>query len=199
DDHNVITAILKHPVPGLPNIRIQNTDLDTNANGTLTATLEVDGTLFSASEDIATDLDLSHTDITFFYSPINNWVQFDMGLTGRYFNGEVVVVGNVAGTESIDLDNWIPMFYFGTRFELPFSGLYLDANLNAIGFSGNKLSDFSAALGYVADMAGFAGLTLAGLSAELGYRAFTLEIDDINDFEGNIDIDGFYMKVGIQF
>ena len=194
DDHNVITAIFKHPVPFIPNVRLQQTDLDTEASGTLKGTLEIDGTVFSGNETVDTDLDLSHKDITLFYSPINNWVQFDIGLTGRHFDGEIAVVGSATGKQSVDFDDWIPMLYVGTRAELPLTGLYVDAHINAIGYDGNRLSDVTAALGYVAKLPG-----IAGLAAELGYRTFTLDIEDINNFEGDIDIKGLYVKVGIQF
>jgi outer membrane protein len=193
DDHNTITLVFKHPVPIVPNVRLQRTDLSTDADGTLVRSLTIDNITFTASEDVATKLDLSHTDVTLFYSPLDNWVKFDIGLTGRLFDGEVEVVGSTSGTENVKLDEWLPMAYVGARFELPLSGLYLDATLNMISYDGNSLTDFTTALGYTNDGLG------VDLFAELGYRSFSLEVDDINDLQGNIDIDGIYFTVGLQF
>jgi outer membrane protein len=193
EDFNVIKAVLKHPIPVLPNLLLQRTDLDADASGTLSATLEFDGVTYTATEDVSTSLDLSHTDVTLFYSPLDNWIKFDVGLTGRHFTGEASVTGNTAGTTSIDLDDWIPLIYFNTRFEFPTTGLYLGGTVNTISHDGNTLKDFSVGLGYILDNIG------VDLVAELGYRAFTLDVDDVNDFEGNIDIDGLYFTLGLEF
>ncbi len=192
DDHNIVTLIFKHPIPGLPNVRIQDTDLSTDANGTLVRDLVIDGVTFSASDDVNTDLDLSHTDVTLFYSPLNNWVKLDLGLTGRRFDGEVEVTSSLA-SEDATLDEWIPMLYAGVRFELPLTGLYADATVNAISYDDNSLTDLTAAIGYTTDGLG------VDLFAELGYRSFSLEVDDIDDAEGDLDIDGAYFSVGLKF
>jgi len=62
EDQNVITVELKHSLPILPNIRIQDTSLDADASGTLVRALDFNGATFVANTDVDTDLDLSHTD-----------------------------------------------------------------------------------------------------------------------------------------
>ncbi len=193
DDHNVVALTFEHPVPFLPNVRIQNTNIDTSASGTISRDLTFNDVTFSASEDVETALDLSHTDFTFFYSPLNNWVHLDLGLTGRKFDGEASIEGSVTGQESADLDVWIPMIYAGARFELPLTGVYIDATLNTIGYDGNELTDFTAAVGYQTD-----GLA-ADFIAELGYRSFSIEIDDIDDIEADLELDGIFLRLGVQF
>jgi outer membrane protein len=194
EDHNVISAEIRHIVPILPNIKLQQTDLDTAANGTITGTLVIDGTTFTATETVDTDLDLSHTDITLFWSPVDNWVTFDFGLTARHFGENVNVVGGTpTRTEAIDLDYWIPLIYLNTEFELPLTGLYLKGGVNAISYDDNSLTDFTAALGYE-----FSGLAVDFI-VELGYRNFELELDDIDGFEGDVEIDGLYLSLGLEF
>ena len=192
DEHNVITAVLKHPVPVIPNIRLQHTTMETEASGTATFTIR--GTNYSASETVDTDLDLSHTDVTLFYSPLDNWVKFDLGLTGRYFGGEASFFGNTTNrTEEAQFDDWLPLVYAGARFELPLSGLYIDATINTLSYDDNSLTDYTAAIGY-----GSNGLAV-DLLVELGYRSFSLEVDDIDGFEGNVDIEGLYLSLGLRF
>ena len=193
DDHTMITAVFKHPIPNLPNIRLQHTDLGASADGTLSANLVIDGTTYNATENVATKLDLSHSDITFFYSPFNNWLQIDFGLSARYFDGEAVITSkNTNIREGIDLDEWLPLAYVGARFELPLTGWYVDATLNGLDYDDNSLIDYTGAIGYSTNK------LLAGLAIELGYRVFSLTTDDINGLEGDIDIDGIYFSLGLK-
>ena len=193
EDHTVITAVLKHPVPLVPNIRLQRTELAADANGTLEASLEVEGTTFTASEAVATELDLSHTDFTLFYSPLNNWVKLDLGLTARNFDGNAEVVGSTEQAQA-EIDGWLPLLYGGVRFELPLTGLYLDGTLNVINYDGSGVTDFTAGIGYITNGLG------VDFVAELGLRSFSLKIDDDGEeVEGNIDIDGLYLSLGLKF
>lgn len=193
DDHTMLSATLKYPVPGVPNIRFQHINMDTSARGTLTATLVIDDTTYSASENVETELDLTHTDLTFFYSPLNNWVKLDLGLTARYFDGGASVESTTTSTtESVEFDAWLPLVYGSARFDLPLTGLYVGAAFNGIGYDGNELTDLTASIGYATGTLG------VDLVTELGYRAFALEVDDIDDFEGNIDADGFFLNIGFE-
>jgi outer membrane protein len=194
EDHNIITAEIRHALPIVPNIKLQQTALDSTANGTITGTLVIDGTTFTATETVDTDLDLSHTDITLFWSPLDNWVTFDFGLTARHFGENVTVVGGTpVRTEAIDLDYWIPLIYLNSRFDMPLTGLYLKGSINAISYDDNSLTDLTAAVGYEISSAA------VDFVAEFGYRTFEVELDDIDGFEGDVDIDGLYLSLGINF
>jgi len=176
------------------NAKIKHSDISASASGTLARTLEFDDVTFSLGEDVETDLDLTHTDFTLFYSPLNNWVQIDIGLTGRRFDAEGTITGSVTGTESETFDNWVPMVYLGARFELPLTGLYADATLNTVNYDGNEVSDFTAALGYAID------LPTVDIVAELGYRTFTFALDeDDSDIGIDLELDGLYLNLGFQF
>lgn len=195
DSHNMFTIVFKHPIPGLPNAKIKHSDISTDASATLTRSFEFDDISFDVSEDVATDLDLTHTDFTLFYSPLNNWVQIDLGLTGRRFAAEATVTGNINGTESEDFDGWVPMLYLGGRIELPLTGLYVDATLNTISYDDNELSDLTTAVGYAID------LPAVDIVAELGYRTFDFTIDeeDAGDIGVDLKLDGVYFNLGLQF
>ncbi|MFT6387037.1 MAG: outer membrane protein [Cellvibrionaceae bacterium] len=194
DSHNVFTLVFKHSIPIIPNAKIRHSDISTSASGTLVRSLEFDNVTYSASEDIETDLDLTHTDFTLFYSPLNNWVQIDLGITGRRFDAGGTVVGSINGADSETFDDWVPMLYAGFGFELPLSGLYADATFNAVGYDGNQVSDITAAVGYA-----FA-LPAVDIVAELGYRTFTFKLDeDDNDIGIDLELDGLYFNLGLQF
>lgn len=193
EDQNVITVELKHSLPILPNIRIQDTSLDANASGTLVRALDFNGATFIANTDVDTDLDLSHTDITLFYSPIDTWFTLDVGLTARYF-GENTMISSSLLESDIELDQIIPMAYLGVGVELPLKGFHIDASINAVHYDGSQLTDASLFIGYQAPVS-----QSVDIIAELGYRHFSVDIDDINDFDGDLQVKGAYFSIGVSF
>jgi outer membrane protein len=194
DSHNTFTLVFQHSLPIFPNVKIWHSDISTNANGTLVRNLQFDNITFSASEDVETKLDLTHTDFTLFYSPLSNWVQLDLGLTGRKFDAKGTITGSVSGTDTETFDDWVPMFYAGTRFDLPLTGLYADATLNTVGYDGNEVSDVTAALGYAIDF------VAVDMIAQIGYRKFSFKLDEAdNDIGIDLELDGLFFNLGFKF
>ncbi|WP_373095789.1 TIGR04219 family outer membrane beta-barrel protein [Zhongshania sp.] len=177
---------LEHPVPVLPNIRLQSTDLDISEKGTLTKSYTFDGKVYAQSEEVDSTTDLSHIDGTFYYEILDNWVNLDVGLTVRMFDGEVSIKGT-SGEGAIEIDAPLPMAYVNARFELPLTGLYASALGNVIAYGDNKVTDMTLALGYE--------LGIVGL--ELGYRNFDVQLEDDNE-EANVTVDGYFLGVVID-
>jgi len=190
-DLGMQSITVDHALPIIPNFKLQYTDLSLGGTGTISQNTIVDDITFTGGNTLKTALDLSHTDLTFFYSPLDNWVHVDLGLTARHFT-EDLSVESASASIAIDLDEWLPMLYGNFRFELPLTGFYINSDLNYVSYDGNTLSDFSASLGYVSDSA-------VSFTAELGYRKFSLEAEDINNLEADIDIDGIYASIGLVF
>lgn len=181
----------RHFVPGIPNFKIQQTTLDADAQ----ATLDV-GTLFQLTDtefqgDVTTSLDLSHTDITAFYS----FLYFDVGLTGRNFDTESSIEGS-DGTniveETLLITGTIPMLYLGIDVDLPLTGVYINAEMNTVSFDGNSLQDLSAALGYQVN-------SVFPLTVEAGYRRMSLDLKELDDLKGDFSIDGLFVSLGLAF
>lgn len=182
---------LEHPVPLVPNARIKRTDLTVDGTGSVTG--NVGG--INLTGNVATDLDLSHTDFTVYYEILDNWVSVDVGFTARLFDGSVSFDGaGVTGGTSEDLNFVVPMGYAMAQFELPLSGLYVGGDLNYIGFNGNTLSDLNVQLGYNFPV------PVIDLGLAVGYRQFTLKTDDdLGDFETDIDVSGPYVNATFHF
>ncbi|WP_414729237.1 TIGR04219 family outer membrane beta-barrel protein [Zhongshania aliphaticivorans] len=177
---------LEHPVPVLPNIRLQSTDLDISEKGTLTKPYTFDGKVYTVGEEVQSTTDLSHIDGTFYYEILDNWVNLDVGLTVRMFDGEVSIKG-ASGEGAIEIDAPIPMAYVNARFELPLTGLYASALGNVIAYGDNKVTDMTLALGY----------ELGILGLELGYRNFDVQLEDDNE-EANVTVDGYFLGLVID-
>ena len=84
-----IYVALEHPIPVLPNIRLQRTDLDISERNNLSRTFTFEGDVYTAADTVDSTTDLTHTDATFYYEVLDNWVNLDVGLTVRMFDGEV--------------------------------------------------------------------------------------------------------------
>lgn len=190
DDASVFFIAIEHPVPLLPNVLIQRTQLDTKATQRLTRTFTFDDVTYTASDTVKTDLDLSHTDATFYYEILDNWAELDIGLTVRAFDdGVKLTATNAAKTSSADIDAVLPMLYVAAKFNLPLTGVYVAVNGNGVGYSGDTLLDYRAALGYESPI---------GLGAEVGVRNFDLNYEDGDD-EADVTVRGGYASVFYHF
>ena len=171
---------LEHPVPVLPNILLQRTEMDADARG-FVEDLEFDGIEYSG--DVRSSLDLTHTDVTLYYEILDNWVNLDLGLTGRVFDDGVSITDVTTGlTGELDIDYVIPLVYAQARFDLPFSGLSIGLEGNAVQYDDDTLYDARLNIAY-----SFA----FGLGIEGGYRVIDFEYDDDDDF-ADVTIDGVY-------
>ncbi|MBD2860016.1 TIGR04219 family outer membrane beta-barrel protein [Spongiibacter sp. KMU-158] len=175
---------LEHPIPVLPNLRIQRTEIEVSERGTVNATF--DNQPFASDVDSTTDL--THTDFTMYYELLDNWVNLDVGLSVRLFDGEITIKDTSGSQEgSVDVDVPVPMLYANARFDLPFSGFYAQAVGNMLSVGDNSITDMSVGIGFEATI----------FSLEAGYRSFDLKLEDDED-EADLTIDGLYVGVNID-
>lgn len=190
DDASVFYVAIEHPLPVLPNLLLQHTELDTKATHALTRNFTFDGVTYTAADTVKTELDLSHTDATFYYEVLDNWAELDLGLTVRYFeNGVKLEAVNAAKSSELDIDYVIPMLYAAAKFNLPLTGAYVAVDANGVGYSGNTLLDYRARAGYESPL---------GLGAEIGVRSFDLDYDDDDD-QADVTVRGAYAAVFFHF
>ena len=190
ETNGFVYVALEHPIPTLPNVKLQHTRLSTRGEGLLTRQFRLDDVEFSAGETVSTDLDLTHTDVVMYYELLDNVLSLDLGATLRVFDGHARVASR-SGTlsESVGIDLVVPMAYGRALIELP-TGLSLSATANFIGYSGNSLQDLSAHVTYGFDSA-------LDVGVELGYRRLALELDD--DARTDVSLDGPYVAVAVHF
>jgi outer membrane protein len=192
ESHNVIYASIEHPIPFIPNFKLVSSDLSASAESTLTREVVFGGTTYSASEDISTTVDLSNTEYTFYYEILDNWLNLDLGMTLRTYDGMVSLETDPDGSnlnEMEDLDFTIPLFYASARADLPFTGFFVDAQMNIISYDGDSISDTAFSVGYESEI---------GFGARLGYRTFSLEVED-DTFSSDLKFDGTYLNVFYHF
>lgn len=195
---NVIWLNFEHILPVIPNVRLAHTDLATTASGSLTQSFQLGSTEFDADMDTWTDLDLTHTDLTLYYSPLNNWVHLDVGLTARMFDGYVEVEGDAEGeilSATSKLDGVLPMLYLNAQFDLPFSGWFVGAHGNVVSYDGDQILDYSAKVGYFFNVVPM----LLDVGVNIGYRGLHLDIDSFSSLHADTDVSGPYAELLIKF
>lgn len=191
---NFYFVALEHPVPLVPNVRLQHSDISLSETGTITQSFVIDGNSYSVDENVVSDFDLSHTDATLYYELLDNWVNLDLGLTFRMFDGDISLRSqdrDVAGSRAVD--ETIPMLYGKAQFDLPLTGFYVTAGGNYASYSGSDVSDLQAAVGFMSD--GF----VLDFGVELGLRSFSITLDDVNHLNADMKLDGSFASVYFHF
>ncbi|MDQ2075524.1 TIGR04219 family outer membrane beta-barrel protein [Marinimicrobium sp. ABcell2] len=189
-DNMYVYLAFEHFLPVLPNARVQHTRISSSQTSRIDQTFTLDNQTYFANEEVATDLDLTHTDLTLYYQIMDNWVTLNLGLTLRLFDGYIRAEGE-AFTETVDIDQAIPMVYGQARFRLPFSGWSVGAQGNVLSFNDHSVTDVSANVGYTFRSAIDAGI-------ELGYRQLSVEMDN-GGAHADMDLKGPYAAVTLKF
>ena len=187
-----LVLILEHPIPLLPNVKYQSLELDSAGSNFVNPLdpLNFEGQSFSGS--VSSTFDLSHDDIVLYYEVLDNWISLDFGLDLKVFDGEVEMTDGLSpSTETVLIDETVPLFYISARFDLPFSGFYIGADINNNFNTGDgSAEDSSIMLGYESG---------SGLGIEGGIKKFSLELDDINNLNADLEYDGIYLNGYIHF
>jgi len=184
-----VYVAIEHPIPFLPNVLLSSTELEQSGSSTITRDIVFDGETYTANSPVESTIDLSHIDATFYYELLDNWVNLDLGLTVRQFDGEIMLESVAAGTAQEDVDFAVPLLYGKAQFDLPLTGLYVAASGNWIGAAGNTFLDSIAKVGYESSI---------GLGVEAGYRNITVKIDE-DDLEADLGFSGIYAAATFHF
>ena len=177
-----INISFEHPLPLIPNVKYQGADL--NASSTSDTTGITFGDTSYAAGTINSTLDLSHNDIALYYEILDNWINIDIGVDLKMFDGKVSINGT-EGIESITVDETIPMIYLSARFDLPLTGFYVGANIQQLSIGDNSAEDTTLMVGYESSV---------GLGIEGGIKSFNLELNDASNLNTNLEYDGLYLN-----
>lgn len=192
DDKNngFVWLALEHPVPLLPNVKLQYTTLNIDGEGTVEQEFTIGGTTYTVGEDVDSDVSLNHFDITLYYELLDDGLNLDVGINVKAINGEIKVVGDTLGEEKLDFSAPLPMLYAHAELDFPIDGLSAGAEGSYTSYSGSSLADFR---GYVAYE--FA----VGIGVEVGVRSFSFKLDDIGDINGDFKVSGAYGALTFDF
>lgn len=214
---------IEHPLPFLPNVRISSTTLDTSGKTNSAQAFSFSGSDFIANDLITANYDASYVDYTFYYELLDNRsLSFDLGLTARDFNGDVVVTGttttvtgliilsdteqemeaehftetttSVTPTGSIEIDVVEPMLHVASSIYLPLKGLSLigEGDFSLIG--DHSLYNYQLGLSY-----GLVDNMTMDLSLNLGYKVVKMEFEDLDDLYTDLEFKGVFVGATAHF
>ncbi len=186
DSNANFTAYFEHPVPVLPNVRVNYTSISQSGSGKIGP----EGFDDIINADVNSDLDLDQLDATFYYEVLDNWVNLDLGLTARKFDGELVVRDTAVGgrVSTTTVDAVVPMGYLAARFDLPFTGVSVGADGNFVSYSGDSLHDVNV----------YGQFEIAMLQLRAGYREMAIDYEDDDD-KLDVELSGPFASVGFTF
>jgi outer membrane protein len=183
-------AILEHPVPILPNVKLMKTTLDQSGNGN--ATFRFDGIDYDGY--VTNDFSVETLDLYAYYEILDNVVNIDLGLDIRNLKVDYTITGTVSGSPTPDtttdsFDETFPMIYAMVGVS-PWPDLIISGELSYISYDGSKVSDFTAKVAYTTSF--FVGL-------EAGYRKQQYTLDDISDTNADLSFDGIFAGAYLKF
>ncbi|MDY6978711.1 MAG: TIGR04219 family outer membrane beta-barrel protein [Pseudomonadota bacterium] len=188
DREGYFYALVEHPVPLIPNIKIMQTNLTSNGSGTINSTFDYGGETFTASQPITSELVLDHTDVTLYWQLLDNVVSFDFGLTAKMVDAEATLTSG-GTTVNNSFDGIVPMGYLGVGVT-PWPGLEFRVEGSALSIGDSSLTDYTAKVSYT---------TSYLLGIEAGVRSLELELDDLDQVYSNMKFDGPFVGVYLDF
>ena len=182
-----LILILENSNSALPNFRYQGFNLDSTESVSVNSNLTMNGQSFTSGDRLPSSYDLNHDDIVFYYDLTDDWIDLDMGIDLKRFNGEVEFSGS---DNPIEVDETIPLLYLSARFDLPYNGFYIGADYNNLSLGDSIVEDSTIKLGYESDN---------GLGFEGGLKSFSLELDDSDNLKNDLEYDGIFLNGYIHF
>lgn len=179
-----LEAYFEHPVPILPNVRLNYTRIEQSGNGEISTQFD------QLTGDVESDLELTQFDATLYYELLDNWVNLDAGLTVRSLDGELTVREKVLNGEvsRTEISGAVPLAYVAARFDLPFTGVSVGGQANAISYGGDSISDFNA----------YGQYDMSVVRLRAGYRQIAIDYEDSDD-RLDIKLGGPFLSAGLTF
>ena len=189
DTSGYVWALIKHPIPIVPNVRVEYTTIHAtgNATGTWNGL-----SITTASAD--SSLDLVEYDIIPYYNILDNtfWITVDLGL-------DIKIVDSDYKIDSLNYEDkstiTVPMLYVRGRVQVPTTDLGVEADVKYISNGSSTLYDVRAKIDYTFDIT-----PLIQPGIEVGYRVQKLKIDESSvDIQTDIDFSGLYVGAMLRF
>ena len=184
DQENYFYVAVEHPVPLLPNVKIQKTALTNKSSTPGTANFTFNGNTYTGGVGTAS-LTLDQTDYILYWELLDNVVSLDIGINAKQVDGEAVLDG-----DTTTFSGTVPMGYAALELAFPGTSLSLAAEISAAKLGDSEISDTVVKLNY--DM-------VANLGLELGMRTQTVKLSDLGGINSNMKFDGIFAGLYLDF
>ncbi|ABB43414.1 hypothetical protein Suden_0133 [Sulfurimonas denitrificans DSM 1251] len=186
-----VWALVKHPVPMLPNLRLEYASI--KDDGLATGKFK-DFDIGAATTTLS--YDMKQYDIIGYYNILDNtaWTTFDLGLDIKIVDASYVAAPSAPFTGYSDSVTFaVPLLYARVRVEIPSSELGIEADIKYITTGNSTVYDARIKADYTLD---FSPVIQPAL--EVGYRVQKLDIDE-SSVDARVDIDFSGIYAGLMF
>ena len=186
--------LVKHPIPILPNIRLEYTGI--SDNGLVEG--KFSGFTIPTGEAITASLDMKQFDIVPYYNILDNtaWITLDVGLDLKILLTDYEVsAGSVFKGHSETTTLALPLAYVRTRVQIPLTDIGFETDVKYVTYKKSSYYDIRAKVDYTL---GFIPVVQPAL--EIGYRIqkFDLSSDD-DKTKMNLEFSGAYAGLMVRF
>lgn len=186
-----VWALVKHPVPVVPNLRVEYSSVMSEgvANGNFKFFPDV------TFNDTASNIELTQYDVIPYYNILDNtfWVSLDLGLDIKLI--DTAYTATTTSESYLEEESvLLPLLYVRTRFQVPTTGLGVEADVKYISYDDSTVSDIRVKVDYTFE---FTPLIQPGI--ELGYRMEKIEIISDEKLKADFDFSGVYAGLMLRF
>jgi outer membrane protein len=189
---NYIWLLFKHPLPAIPNVRLEYTDL--SHSGSLDSTVTWNGHTYDTSGD--SELGLKQADLALYYNLLDNtfWTTLDVGLDFKYVDASFTIADDTDSFEASEM-LLIPMGYLRARAQIPMTGLAFEGDIKYVAYGDSSYYDARIKADYTFDIT-----PVIQPALEVGYRVQKLEIDEDGfDVATDVEFSGVYVGLMARF
>ncbi|MDY0122731.1 TIGR04219 family outer membrane beta-barrel protein [Sulfurimonas sp.] len=188
-----IWALIKHPIPVLPNLRLEYVTLEDS--GVASGTFK-DFDIGAATTTLS--YDMKQYDIIPYYNILDNtaWITLDLGLDIKIVDASYTAAPSAPFTGYSDSVTFaLPLLYVRTRVEIPATNIGLEADVKYVTTGDSTVYDVRAKVDYTLDF-----IPVVQPALEVGYRVQKLDIDESGvDAKLDIDFSGIYAGLMLRF
>jgi len=185
-------AYFDHFIPLIPNVKVQQTNYSSSSTKIINTDVRFNIHDYSGTKT-TTDLQLNQLDLIAYWRILDNWVNLDLGIMVKQLDGYVTLTNSVQ-SDSADLSSTIPMAYVKARFDLPFTGLSVEADFARFSYDGSNVTDMKGGVVYQSSI---------GLGATVGMKHQSFKLGDTtlinSEADIDVDIDGVYAGLFFHF
>jgi len=188
-----IWAKFIHPIPLIPNVKVQYTKYSSSGDGIASGNLKIFGENLVLNDKVHTNLDIDSYDATLFYEFKPAIVDLEAGIGINALNTKVKVKSYITQQTS-STNVWVPIPYLYARAEtMNIFGFSVEASAKYLNISSKgHYYDYTGAVKY------HLPLPILDITASLGYRyQDILGID--GDNETKLKYKGAFAELGVKF
>jgi len=187
-----VWAKIIHPIPIIPNVKLQYTKYQTSGDGVATANLKIFGQSLDVNDRVHTDLTIDSYDATFFYEFKPVIVDIEAGVGVNVLKGSATVISKTTNkTASSSFTAPLPYLYARAE-STPVFGLSIEAQAKYLKVSIGHYYDYQGAVKY------HLPLPILDISLALGYKLQDIYGED-GDNSTEMKFKGGYAELGVKW